>query len=71
MNRFKVGDKVKIKNQHNCFHGYNALITTVYKGDKNYTYCCNILNDKNELVHCTWYSESGLTPINEKILQSP
>lgn len=43
MNRFKVGDKVKIKDQHSRFHEYDALITTVYKCDKNYTYRCNIL----------------------------
>ena len=66
MNRFKAGDKVKIKDQHSLFYGYNALITTVDKYDKNYPYRCNVLNNKNELVHCSWYPESYLTPINEK-----
>lgn len=66
MNRFKAGDKVKIKDRNSRYYGYNVLITTIYEHDKGCLYHCDILDSKNKLINQTWYPESDLTPINEK-----
>lgn len=66
MNRFKAGDKVKIKDRNSRYYGYNALITMIDEYDKRCPYYCNILDNKNELINHVWYPESDLTPINEK-----
>lgn len=60
MNKFKIGDKVKIINSNDCYYNNKAIIKNIDKLDTKVPYYCTILDKNDHFINTWWYSEKSL-----------